>query len=114
MSELVEKLGRRIAFYRKLRNMTQAELAEKVGLSNNFIALIESGKRAPSFETLEKLIEVLNININQMFNFEEKDEYRTAEEVKEKLNSYISDMSPEDISILIDLADKIKRGKKII
>lgn len=111
MEGIVEKLGRRLAFFRKLRDMTQAELAEKVGLSNNFIALIESGKRAPSFETLERLIKVLNVNISQIFNFEELNKYDTTEEIRERLNSYISEMKPEDLSILVDLADKIKRGK---
>ncbi len=111
MAGIAEKLGRRLAFFRKLRDMTQAELAEKVGLSNNFIALIESGKRAPSFETLEKLIEVLNVDVSQIFNFDELNEYETAEEIRERLNTYISDMKPEDLSILVDLADKIKRGK---
>ncbi len=111
MSEIAEKLGKRIAFFRKLRSLTQGELAEKVGLSNNFIALIESGKRAPSFETLEKLIEVLNVSVSQIFNFEELNKYDTAEEVRERLNNYISEMKPEDLYILMDLADKIKRGK---
>lgn len=111
MVGIAEKLGRRLAFFRKLRDMTQAELAKKVGLSNNFIALIESGRRAPSFETLERLIEVLNVNVNQIFNFEELNEYDTTEGIRERLSSYISDMTPQDISILIDLADKIKRGK---
>jgi transcriptional regulator with XRE-family HTH domain len=111
MSSISEKLGRRLAFFRKLRDMTQAELAEKVGLSNNFIALIESGKRAPSFETLERLIEVLNVNVNQIFNFEDLQEYDTTEEIRERLNSYISEMKPDDLYILMDLADKIKRGR---
>jgi len=69
MAGIAEKLGKRLAFFRKLRDMTQAELAEKVGLSSNFIALIENGRRAPSFETLERLMEVLKVNVNQIFNF---------------------------------------------
>lgn len=108
---LASKLGKRIAFFRKLRDMTQSELAEKVGLSNNFIALIESGKRAPSFETLEKIIDALHVDVSQMFNFGELKEYDSIEEVRDRLNTYISDMKPEELSILIDLAEKIKRGK---
>lgn len=111
MSEIAEKLGRRIAYFRKLRDMTQAELAEKVGLSNNFIALIESGRRAPSFETLERLLEVLNVSVSQVFNFDELKEYDSVEEIRERLNTYISEMKPEDLSVLMDLADKIKRGR---
>lgn len=111
MAGIAEKLGKRLAFFRKLRGMTQAELAEKTSLSNNFIALIESGRRAPSFETLERLMEVLNVNVSQVFNFGETEEYGTTEEIRERLNTYISDMTPHDLTILIDLADKIKRGK---
>lgn len=114
MSDIAEKLGRRIAYFRKLRDMTQAELAEKVGLSNNFIALIESGRRAPSFETLERLLEVLNVSVSQVFNFNEIKEYDSVEEIRERLNTYISEMKPEDLTVLMDLADKIKRGRSSV
>ncbi len=41
--------------------MTQEELAEAVGVSTDFISLIERGQRAPSFENLERLAGALRV-----------------------------------------------------
>ena len=46
---------------RKRRNMTQANLAEEADVSIGFIGDIETGRTYPSFQTLEKLAEVLEM-----------------------------------------------------
>lgn len=57
------RLGLKIAYYRRLRKMTQEEFAEAIGLSWSFIALVESPSKAAgvSLETLFKMADVLNI-----------------------------------------------------
>ena len=44
---------------RKDKNFTQADLAEKIGLSPSFITEIENGRKAPSFSNIEKIASVL-------------------------------------------------------
>ena len=41
--EEIQYIGLRIAYFRKLRNMTQAELANKVSINENYLSHIESG-----------------------------------------------------------------------
>lgn len=65
--ELRERVGSNVAKMRKRLNMTQAELARKLGCSDNFVALLETGERAPSFETLVKLSKVLKVNVQKLF-----------------------------------------------
>lgn len=48
--------------YRKLNNLTQEELAEKIGISTRQIQRLEKGSDIPSFTTLQKLVLVLNIS----------------------------------------------------
>lgn len=36
-------IGLKIAYYRKLKNLTQVELAEKVGISSKYLSRIETG-----------------------------------------------------------------------
>lgn len=57
------RLGARIAYFRRLRRMTQEEFAEALGLSWSFIALVESPSRVAgvSLETLFKMADVLGI-----------------------------------------------------
>lgn len=65
--ELRVLVGRNIAKARKRLNLTQAELAKQLRCSDNFVALLETGGRAPSFETLAKLSKVLRVNVQKFF-----------------------------------------------
>lgn len=57
------QLGAKIAYYRRLRKMTQEQFAEALGLSWSFIALVESPNRVAgvSLETLFKMADVLEV-----------------------------------------------------
>lgn len=55
------EMGRRIAKRRKLLNLTQEEISEATGLSNNHISNIENSHSIPSIETLMKVCEQLDV-----------------------------------------------------
>ncbi len=56
--------------YRELKNITQQQLADKSGLSMNYIAKIESQKMKKGFtiETAGRIADALNIDIRQLFD----------------------------------------------
>ena len=56
-------LGLKIAYYRKKRGYTQENLAEKVGISLNFLEQVEGTGtiRGISLETLFKMADVLQV-----------------------------------------------------
>ena len=56
-----KELGERIAKRRKVLNLTQDDVAEATGLSNNHISNIENNHSIPSIETLLKICEALDI-----------------------------------------------------
>jgi len=56
-----KELGERIAKRRKVLNLTQDDIAEATGLSNNHISNIENNHSIPSIETLIKICEALDI-----------------------------------------------------
>lgn len=53
--------GANLRHYRKAKDLTQADLAEKVELSTEMISKIERGIAAPSFSTIERLSEILGV-----------------------------------------------------
>ena len=65
-----EKLGKRITELRKNINLSQEELAEKLDISQKSLSKIETGKNFITSETLEKLLEALNISASELFDFE--------------------------------------------
>jgi len=74
MSTLRSRFGERIRELRALKGLTQEELAEAVGVSTDFISLVERGKRAPSFENLERLAQVFELKVSELFEFPESNQ----------------------------------------
>lgn len=70
-SEEVKKnlktFGSRIQELRRKNNLTQSELAEKIGLSTNFIGMVERGERNTSVDKIFKLAKAFNISLAQFF-----------------------------------------------
>lgn len=64
-------LGLTIAYYRKLRGLTQAELTEATNLSRTHISNIEApnGKTSISLNKLFDIAEVLEVPVKDLFDF---------------------------------------------
>ncbi len=62
-------LGRKIKQYRVLKGFTQEELAEKLNISQRTLSGIECGTNFLSSNTLEKILEVFDISLEEMFYF---------------------------------------------
>lgn len=64
-------LGLTIAYYRKLRGLTQAELAEATNLSRTHISNIEApnGKTSISLNKLFGIADVLEVPVKDLFDF---------------------------------------------
>ncbi len=67
--ELKTAFGRRLAELRKERSLTQEKLAQQIKKDVVFVAYIEGGKRSPSFSTLTKLAQVLDVPPAELFRF---------------------------------------------
>lgn len=52
----------RIKQVRQSEGLTQAEFAEKIGLSRNYIAMIEIGQREPSDRTISDICRIFGVN----------------------------------------------------
>ena len=65
---IYEQVAMNIKKYRRMAGMTQAELAEAIGVSHEFIRRIESkkGKKTFSFQTLWNISKVLHVSLDQL------------------------------------------------
>lgn len=64
------KIGKFIAEMRKEQNLTQIDLAEKLGVSNKTISKWECGNSMPDYVLMENLCELLQINVNELLSGE--------------------------------------------
>ena len=58
-----ESIAKVIKNKRQEANLTQLELAEKIGISEKHMSKIETGKNYPPLETFLKLLDTLNITL---------------------------------------------------
>ncbi len=69
-ADLIERLmieeNNPIMEYRKYRNMTQAALAKAIGVQQAAIAQFETGKREPLARQMQKLAEVLKVDMEML------------------------------------------------
>ena len=76
-----EKIGKFIAYNRKKKKLIQAELAEKLGVTDRTISNWENGKNMPDLSLFKPLCDILDITINELLSGEEI----KGEDYKEKL-----------------------------
>lgn len=74
--DVYELIAKNIKYYRKGRNMTQAELAEKTEYSHEFIRRIEApnSKKNFSIDAVSNIADALDISIDLLFSKREEKE----------------------------------------
>ena len=63
------QIGANLQRARKKLNLTQAQLAIKVGVHPNWYARLERGEEKPSLKTLEKIAKVLHMKSSDILSF---------------------------------------------
>ena len=72
MPPLRKDFGNRLRTIRQERKLPQERFAELVGISVDFLSLIERGINAPSFETLEQMAKRLGLPVKALFQFPDR------------------------------------------
>ena len=62
-----------IASKRREQNLTQEQLAEKIGVSNRTVSKWETGKTMPDYSVVERLCQVLDITVSELIAGKEKE-----------------------------------------
>ena len=84
MTDLRKVLASNMKLYRKKLGFSQAKLAEKADVTDNYIALIETGKRFPSVEMIERIANVLQKDTVELFSLK-CDDAKTRAALKSKI-----------------------------
>jgi transcriptional regulator with XRE-family HTH domain len=98
--ELKENLGKNIKFFRFRRQLSQADLAEKVQISITSLSDIERGVNYPQAKTLCNLAQALDVEVWSLFKGE-----GTSDEQKIVIEHLSEDFS-KHINIAIETVRK--------
>ena len=68
MVSIREILALNLKEYRRKSGLTQEKFAEKVGISANYLSMVEISRKFPTPEMLDRLAKALNIQTFQLFD----------------------------------------------
>ena len=66
---IYKSIGKRIKYLRETKGLTQEKLAEKTGLSLDYIGKIEVNINEPGLKSLIKIANALEVHIKSLFDF---------------------------------------------
>jgi transcriptional regulator with XRE-family HTH domain len=66
MSPTPKQMGRNVKAWRKKRNLSRQALAEKAGVSREYVRKLEAGRYDPTVGTLGKLARALGVRVTEL------------------------------------------------
>jgi transcriptional regulator with XRE-family HTH domain len=102
MDHVAKKIGKRIGAQRRLAGISQARLAEKVGVAPETISRLETGSAVPSVETIVSIAGQLHVELHELFRIRPGDS--PTERALEKLLWVLDRRSAAEIDLVTSLA----------
>ena len=108
----LDTIGKNIRKFRLVKKLRQEDLAEKTGLTANYIGMVERGEKIPSLETFIKIVNALGVSSDMVLT----DVLETGYTVKNSmLNEKLEKLVPEDRNRIYEVIDTlVKQSKQIL
>lgn len=90
--------GNALKTLRLKENMTQAQLARKLGLTRSVISAYETGLRLPSYDILIHIAKIYNVSTDYLLGLEHKQEID------------LSGISQDEVDALLNLINAMKKN----
>ncbi len=94
------KIGKFIATRRKKENMTQVQLAEKLGITDRAVSKWENGRSLPDSSVMLELCAVLKITVNELLSGEKVTMEQYNKELEKNLLDVIREKEQADRQLL--------------
>ena len=107
----LDTIGKNIRKYRLAKKLRQEDLAERAGLSANYIGMVERGEKIPSLETFITILNSLEVSADMVLT----DVVSVGYIVKNSmLNEKLSKLTKDDKEKIYEVIDiLIKHSKQI-
>ena len=110
MDRLYVDIGARMRSLRLAARLTQAQLAERVGIDASFYGQIERGKNVPSLKTFLAISSALGVEPGTLLPSSERGEGSAYQQVIERL---VGGLDPKKKKLALDmLSDMVERLKR--
>ena len=102
MANPYQRLGKRIRLLRRNAGLTQAKLAKRAELSDNFIGLIERGVGRPTLWTVDRIASALGVKLGELFV--ERNVSVSREQAMREIQALLARRDPGDAGLVVALS----------
>lgn len=110
MENIYKNLGRKIRNYRHIAGMTQEQLGGHSQITQNYLTLVESGKKKPTIEVVKRIAYALEVPLADFF--EENPAPEPQPDYVKQIKTILKDMTPKQrqlfMNIIKDASKRIK------
>ena len=111
---LNELFGANVRQYRRVKGLTQAQLAEAVDLSVEMVGKIEQGTSSPSFEKMQKLCNALDVPVAVLFGATaDSAAHGRRGELLGRINSHLANLNDTDLERLETMVRAFARRRSV-
>ncbi len=107
MDKTKKLLGGRIKEIRKLKGLSQEELAERVAIDPKHLSRIEVGRGFPSLDTLENLAKCLKVDLKDFFDYSHKD--GSMKNLKKIISDMLKEADETKLRLLVRIIRDVVR-----
>jgi len=112
-SNLQTLLGARIKKLRNRAGLTQAQLADRVDVSHEFMSRLERGIKAPSLHTAEKIAGAMGVSMKELFDFDAVPAADSKTARLEGLVSYLTTVDDETVQLVDAVARAVVENARL-
>ena len=105
MSTVEEQLGKRIARQRKAVGLTQAQLAETVGVQPETISRVETGSKTASLDLLIEVAAALELELHELFRIHDRNDAK--DEMIDRLLRFALRLSMAEVELVLDVGSSV-------
>ncbi len=90
-------MGEKLRSLRIEKNLTQKQVADRIGLAISAVSSYESGSRYPTYDTLIKLARMFHVSTDYLLG------------IADKRNIDVTGLNDEDVGLISQLVDKLRK-----
>ena len=90
-------MGDKLRSLRIEKNLTQKQVADRIGLAISAVSSYESGSRYPTYDTLIKLARMFHVSTDYLLG------------IADKRNIDVNGLNDEDVGLISQLVDKLRK-----
>lgn len=104
MERIYSDFGKRFKELREANKLTQEQLAEQLGIEARQISRIETGKCFTTLDNLNKIAELYNIEVKDLFSF---GHFKSKEELIKLINLILNAASEEECRTIFKITKEL-------